>query len=209
MEPANANILIVDDEVGITELYGEVLEQSGYICHTASGGEAALEILAANRIELALLDIAMPGMDGLTLFNHMLERHSDSAVIFITAMDVLNVAVGNLKQGAYDYLVKPVSLERLRQCVSEVLGRRKTMLEQKQKLGLFDQKGRELTALNGLFQRHLDERFAVVDAYEAVMEGLSRIGQEIDSLHEFAKSLPLREGRLGDEVEADVREAPR
>ena len=68
MRTTNAHILIVDDEEGLVETFREALEVSGYSCYTALGGEAALDVLAAESIDLALVDIMMPGMSGLTLF---------------------------------------------------------------------------------------------------------------------------------------------
>ena len=123
-------ILVVDDEEGIRELFKERLQQQGYVCHTAPSGHAALEILATESIDLALVDIMMPGMTGLSLAQHLRELHRDVAVIFVTAVDSLNVAMDHIKSEGYDYMVKPVPKKRLLESVEEALRRHTTMVEE-------------------------------------------------------------------------------
>ena len=128
MQNAQAQILIVDDEEGIRDLLRENLEEQGYLCYTAASGESALGILAAHSVDLALVDMMMPGMTGISLFGHMTDRFPDTAVIFDTAVDDLSLAVRQLKKGAYDYMVKPVSRKRLLHSVEEALSKRRTRL---------------------------------------------------------------------------------
>lgn len=124
MQEAKTHVLVVDDELDIRELFSESLEEEGYACSTAASGKEALQILDAQEVDIAVLDIIMPGMSGLTLFEHVKDRHPDVAVIFVTAMDDVDIAVQNLKHGAYDYILKPVTLRRLKEAVGEVLDRR-------------------------------------------------------------------------------------
>ena len=164
------HILVVDDEEGVRELFKLNLVDVGYACHAASSGEAALEVLDTKPVEMALVDIMMPRMTGLSLFQHIRERYPDVAVVFITAVDDLNLAVKNLKDGAYDYLVKPVTRARLQQVVEETLDRRRAVLEERQHHGLLEEqtviqteeleaKARELGALNRMIQSELTQRF--------------------------------------------------
>ena len=139
MRPTNAHVLIVDDEEGLADTYKEALEASGYSCLTALGGEAALEVLATEAIDLALVDIMMPGMSGLTLFHHVKELYPDVATIFVTAVDDHRAVVDNLKEGAFDYLVKPVTLRQLRQSVQEALRKRRGLLAEKEQRRLLEQ----------------------------------------------------------------------
>ena len=129
MNPAKTHILVVDDEDELRELFREHLEKAGYACDTASSGKRALEVLTAKPIDLVLVDIMMPRMSGLTLFERIREDSLDVAVIFVSAMDDVEIAVGNVKHGAYDYLVKPVTLRRLREAVEEALDRRRSVLD--------------------------------------------------------------------------------
>ena len=130
LKRAKSRILIVDDEEEIRGLFKETLEESGYTCFSASGGNAALQALAAEEVEVVVTDIMMPGMSGLTLFEHIQERYPDIAVIFVTAMDDVSLAVQKLKAGAYSYLVKPVTLRRLKQEVREALDKRSATIHE-------------------------------------------------------------------------------
>ena len=169
MQHAGASILVVDDEDGLRELFKERLEARGYVCHTAPNGYAALKVLAAEPIDLALVDIMMPGMTGLTLFQHVRERYADVAVILLTAVDDTDIAVKHLTHGAYDYIVKPVTRERLRQAVEGALDKRRAMVEGQQRLRLLEEqtarqgrelkaKTREISALNRASQFDLSKR---------------------------------------------------
>ena len=123
-----SHILIVDDEEEIRRLFHESLEDSGHACISSPGGSSALEVLATEQIDLVVVDITMPGMSGLTLFEHIKESYPDVAVIFVTAMDDISLAVQSLKDGAYGYLAKPVTLKRLNQEVNEALEKRSATL---------------------------------------------------------------------------------
>ena len=191
-----ARILIVDDEEGIREMFKEILEECGYDCRTAPNGEAALEVLASSAFDLLLLDVLMPRMDGITCFGQIRERYPEVAVVFVTAMDDVTVAVRNVREGAYDYLVKPMTAERLEQVVGDVLARRNILLEEKQQkihaeeeqTQQLDQGGRELWALNQLFRQRLSRYFEVVEAYQGVLDGLGKLEQDINTKYGLAPS---------------------
>ena len=127
MKTLRTHILVVDDEEEIRDLYKDSLEESGHVCHGAASGNAALELLETEVMDLVLLDITMPGMSGLTLFQHVKELHPDVGVIFVTAMDDVSIAINYLKNGACDYLVKPVPLKRSKRAVEDALDNRKTV----------------------------------------------------------------------------------
>ncbi|MDA0264422.1 MAG: response regulator [Chloroflexi bacterium] len=122
-------ILIVDDEQGLRELLQENLEDAGYICFAASNGRTALDIMSAESIDLAIVDVMMPEMSGLELFQLMREKYPWVAVVFVTAVDQMDVAVSQVKNGAMNYLVKPVSKTRLIDAVSEALNQQSEFLE--------------------------------------------------------------------------------
>lgn len=175
MYSSNRRVLVVDDEDGIRDLLKERLEEDGYTCHTASSGDAALEVLDAEPVDVALLDVIMPGMTGLSLFKQMKEHYPKVAVVFVTAMDDLSIAVDHLKNGAYDYVVKPVTRKRLSQAVDEALRKSKASLEGEehrilleeqadQQAKELDAKVRELSSLNRVFQAELSEKFTTEEA---------------------------------------------
>ena len=141
MEDLGTHILIVDDESEIRDIFSERLEAMGYVCFAAPNGEAALQVMATERVDLALVDLRMPGMSGQVLFEHMVAQYRDIAVIFVTAMDDVDIAVRNLKLGAHDYLVKPVPLRRLRKAIEEALHSRKTERSRKRSCWLWTGSG--------------------------------------------------------------------
>lgn len=201
MQPGTARIMVVDDEPGVRQLLAETLSELGHVCLTASSGLEALDLLRAEQVDLILMDIVMPGMSGLTLFKRVRERYPDTAVIFATAMSDLEVAVEYLKQGAYDYLTKPITLKGLRQAIDDALRKRRLVLEEGRQDTATDsdlgrqlgQREREITALNRLFQELISDRLAVVNTYREVLEGLQKLAQDATALAEFAGSKPIPE----------------
>ena len=111
-------ILVVDDEEDLREFHRENLEGAGFVCSTASSGQAALAGLAAEEIDLAVVDVMMPDMSGLDLFTEVKEKFPRTAVLFVSAEDRIDVAVAQIKGGALDYLVKPVDKAKLIEAVN-------------------------------------------------------------------------------------------
>ena len=166
--PNNArHILIVDDEQDIRRLLKARLEGKGYVCHTADSAEAAIEVLNAEPVDLMLIDIIMPDMTGLTLFKYIRELFPDTAIIFVTSVDDMNVAFDCVKEGAYDYIVKDKIPYRLVQAVGQALERRDASREIDRHLSHLEelvdnqavalrQKFQEIAALNQLFRDKIE-----------------------------------------------------
>ena len=100
-------ILVVDDEQNLRTLIEALLESAGYGVILASGGEAALAHAAAAEPDLAIVDLRMPGMDGLTLLEHLLRLHPELPVLMLTAHGTVAHAVEAMQKGAYDFVTKP------------------------------------------------------------------------------------------------------
>ncbi|NNM05502.1 MAG: sigma-54-dependent Fis family transcriptional regulator [Gemmatimonadetes bacterium] len=111
-------ILVVDDDASIRETFEIHLERRGYQVRSAETGENALNQLEAFGPSLVITDVRMPGMDGLELLRRVREG-SDADVIVITAHESMESAVGAMKAGAYDYLVKPLDLKKIDHLVSQ------------------------------------------------------------------------------------------
>ncbi len=106
-------VMIVDDELAMRESLAGWLEKEGYQAACAASGPEALERLAREEYDLLLVDIKMPGMDGLELLQKVRERHPQVLVVMITAYGSIESAVQAMKQGAQDYLLKPFEPEGL------------------------------------------------------------------------------------------------
>ena len=124
MDSERAEILIVDDEPAVTALFKVVLEEAGHVCHTANSGKSALAVLFSKRVDLVLLDILMPDMTALSLFQNIKAKFPRLPVIIISALADLETAVDFLKDGAFDYLAKPLTNAELRKSVEEALKKR-------------------------------------------------------------------------------------
>jgi two-component system phosphate regulon response regulator OmpR len=118
-----ATILIVDDEDGVREVLEEYFASHGYAAVCAESADAAKTIAAARPIDLALVDIHMPGEDGLALARHFRERYAKLAIIMLTSASTVVDRVVGLEVGADDYVPKPFDPRELMARVKSVLRR--------------------------------------------------------------------------------------
>ena len=105
-------ILIVDDEPGVRAALGGVLRDEGYEVDTVESGEACLERVVATTYDVILLDVWMPGIDGLETLQRLRERHVDAEVVVISGHGNVESAVRAIKLGAFDFVEKPLSLDK-------------------------------------------------------------------------------------------------
>jgi len=124
-----ARILIVDDEVVVREILARKLESLGYICECCDNGRTALDLLSNRRFDLALAGILVPEIGGVAFLKEAMRICPDVAVILVTSVIDIEVAVDALKDGAYDYITKPFSLEEMVISVSRALEKRRLLLE--------------------------------------------------------------------------------
>jgi two-component system alkaline phosphatase synthesis response regulator PhoP len=120
-----AKILVVDDEPSITKLVGAYLKQEGYEVHTAADGDAGLKAARAFKPDLIILDVMLPGIDGIEVLTR-LRRESDVYVILLTARTEETDKIVGLTVGADDYVTKPFSPRELVARVKAALRRIET-----------------------------------------------------------------------------------
>ena len=113
-------ILIVDDEVEITEILADLLSED-YECLRAGSAEQALAELRQNQFQLVISDITMPGMTGLEMIPHAKQLSPDTVVVMISGMQTVESAIGALRLGAFDYLMKPFDLRQVEAVVKRAL----------------------------------------------------------------------------------------
>jgi two-component system OmpR family response regulator len=116
-------VLVVDDEDNVTHLVSSALRFDGFETITADNGTSALVAVAENDPDLIVLDVMMPGLDGLGVLHNLRSAGSQVPVIFLTARDAATDRIGGLRAGADDYVVKPFSIEELLARVHAVLRR--------------------------------------------------------------------------------------
>jgi DNA-binding NtrC family response regulator len=123
------NILVVDDEKNIREGLGKVLEIDGYKVLLASDGRQAIEVLQHGDIDLVITDLKMPNLSGDELLRWTAGEFATLPVIVLTGHGTIENAVQAMKEGAYDYLTKPVNMDRLSLLVQRALSNRELMRE--------------------------------------------------------------------------------
>jgi DNA-binding NtrC family response regulator len=119
----NKTILIVDDEKDLCTILSDSLSRDRYRVVTAFNGKMGLQLVKKEKPDLILLDIKMPGMDGIEVLRKIKKMKKEIVVIMFTAYGTLETARKAMKLGAYDYVTKPVDLFLLKSLVKEVLGK--------------------------------------------------------------------------------------
>jgi putative nucleotidyltransferase with HDIG domain len=123
-------ILVVDDEEPIREIVASMLGTAGYACKQAASGMEALAVLTSGEeFELMLSDLMMADLDGIGLLERTKERYPDMPVVMVTAVHDISVALAAIRNGAYDYLLKPFEREQLLNTVSRALENRRLKVE--------------------------------------------------------------------------------
>ena len=121
-----ANVLLVDDEAEFVETFSERLELRDLEISKAFNGEEALQILETNRtIELVILDVKMPGMDGIETLAEIKKRYPLVEVIMLSGHADVESAIDGMKQGAFDYLMKPCDIDQMIAKVTEAAAKKR------------------------------------------------------------------------------------
>jgi DNA-binding NtrC family response regulator len=125
------NVLLVDDEKDFVEMLSLRLQETGERVTPAYNGKECLETLEKKNIDVVILDIKMPGMDGIETLREIKRKHPLVEVIMLTGHGTTETAVQGMKLGAYDYLLKPADFEDL---ASKLEGARKRKDEQEERI---------------------------------------------------------------------------
>ena len=132
------SILIVDDEKSIRESLTGILQDEGFMPYSVESGEAAIEKIIEEKPDLILLDIWMPGMDGMETLTRVRDIHPEQLVVMMSGHGTIETAVKATKLGAYDFIEKPLSIEKVLLCIQNAV-----------KVGQLVEENRELKARIG------------------------------------------------------------
>ena len=121
---SNISVLIIDDEVDMCEMLSHVLNQAGFITYAAHDGNTGLEIFNKELPSVVILDLRMPGMNGMDVLKQIKHTGSETPVIIITAHGQIQSAVEAIKHGAYNYFNKPFNNEEVVLTVEKALEER-------------------------------------------------------------------------------------
>ncbi|MCK5198641.1 MAG: sigma-54-dependent Fis family transcriptional regulator, partial [Spirochaetales bacterium] len=128
----NFNVLVVDDEKNIREGLGRSLEMDGYNILLAGNGKEGLELINASEIDLVISDLKMPEMSGEELLKKIAASNPTVPVIILTGHGTIESAVNAMRDGAFDFLTKPVNLDRLSLLVKRALSSRQLVLKHRE-----------------------------------------------------------------------------
>ncbi len=116
-----AKLLVVDDEINIIKTLGSILQDEDHIVYSCRTGEEAMEFLRMNDVDLAILDVWLPDVDGIDLLERIKGMYPDVAVVMISGHGSIDIAVKSTKLGAYDFIQKPLAMERIITSVNNAL----------------------------------------------------------------------------------------
>jgi response regulator RpfG family c-di-GMP phosphodiesterase len=167
--PESPYCLIVDDEPLLRQVLAHLMRNDGFTCLEAANGDEAIAVLERHAVTLVMSDLRMPKLDGVGLLRQIRGRWPDSAVVMITAVADVEVAVSCLAMGAMDYLTKPFHLEEVRARVAQALEKRRLVLENRgYQQGLQEKVAVQARRLEELFLasvQSLAEALEVTDPY--------------------------------------------
>ncbi len=183
-------VLIVDDEAPIRDSLSGILSDEGFVALTAENGEEGLATVAQERVDLVLLDIWMPGMDGMEVLEKIKEQTPELPVIMISGHGTIETAVQATKKGAYDFIEKPPSYDKIVLSIKNAIHLARL---ERENLILREQAGsqQELTGNTPAMVelRELVERVAPTDAW-VLIRGEHGTGKELvaQTIHRYSNS---------------------
>ena len=194
MSESPKTCLVVDDEASLRDVLCRVLEKSGYECITAASGIEALEMLEKHEVPVVFSDIRMPEMDGVKLLRQIRERWPEIAVVVVTAVTEVEVAVACLRMGALDYITKPFQLEEVQARLEQALDKRRLIRE------------------NRMYQEHLQDLVATQARRieEVFLEGVQALVEALEARDAYtrghSKRVSAYSGRIATELGMSAEE---
>jgi DNA-binding response OmpR family regulator len=188
-------ILVVDDELAMRASLQEILELEGFQVSQAESGEEALQILGDGTVDLMLLDLKMKGMDGLETIEGAKQLSPETVIIMLTAHGTLESAIGAMRHGAFDYLLKPAAVGDIIASVQRGLAHRAQMLRQRDLVGLMQRAITELQPAPAPAGKNVERHLKLRDIDLDLQRHLAVVrGQVLDlTLTEFKMLVYLME----------------
>src|SRR5688500_18153994 len=122
-------VLVVDDEKFIRDIIADFLGMEGYVVRTADDGSSAIAELSRARYDMVISDLKMPRMGGLELLKEVARTHPETLTVIMTGFGTVETAIDAMKQGAYDYILKPFKVEEIVHIVQRGLEKRRLAAE--------------------------------------------------------------------------------
>ena len=187
---AAPNVLVVDDEETVTITLQGILELDGYNVTATTSGEIALELMRTRPFELVLTDLRMEGVNGFDLLHELQKLAPDAAAIVLTGYGSLDTAVQALREGAYDYLVKPCDVLELRTTVARGLERAQLASQLRQRVRELELANETNRVLNLELEARVEQATAALrQEMHARAEFMSTVSHDLKSPLTFVKGM--------------------
>src|SRR5579859_236237 len=180
---ASGKILIVDDEESVLLTVQAILEMDGYSVATSQHGSEAVQLLRADQFDLVLSDLRLDDLDGLSILGEIRKTSPDTVTVLMTGYASLESAVKALREGAYDYLIKPCDVEELRATVARGMERRQLTLLLKARVRDLERANETIRTMNAELQHRVE---AATASLQQRLDELARAKDEIAALYRDA-----------------------
>jgi DNA-binding NtrC family response regulator len=189
-------ILVIDDERGMCELLSDSLAKDGYVVHTADNPHEGLVTVKNTQVDVVMLDLVMPEMDGIDVLKEIRTAQPTTNVVIMTAYGTVDTAVEAMKLGAYDYITKPFKMSKVKRLIERILERERlvheniTLRRQLSRNAPFENIVGTSSAMQELFR--IVEKVAVTDC-NVLIQAESGTGKELvaRAIHEHS---PRKDG---------------
>lgn len=191
-------VLVVDDEESVVTTMQAILELDGYEVDVATTGQEALRRLGEKDYDLALTDLRLPDLSGTQILAEIRRDRPDTVTVLLTGFASLESAVLALREGAYDYLVKPCAVDELRATVRRGLERRALTLALRERMKELEEANRTIAELNADLQRRVDVATAELQRNVEQLKELDRLKSQFMSIasHELKTPITAMSGFL-------------
>ncbi len=181
---ATGNLLVVDDEESVAVTMGAILEMDGYRVAVSTSGADAMEKLHEDEFDLVLTDLRLDDADGLSIVSEVCRVQPEAVSIILTGYASLESAIKALREGAYDYLIKPCDVDELRAVVARGIERRQLGVQLKLRMAELEEANATIHRMNRELQDRIDA--ATAELQQRMLE-LARANDEIAGLYRQAQ----------------------
>jgi signal transduction histidine kinase len=178
----SGRLLVVDDEENVAVTIGAILEMDGYSVAISTSGQDALRMLQQEVFDLVLTDLRLDDADGLAVVSEVCRVQPDTVSIILTGFASLESAINALREGAYDYLIKPCDVDELRAVVARGIERRQLGMQLKARLADLETANRTIHTLNRDLQHRVDQATAELQQLYRDAQAHVQQLQELDRL---------------------------
>src|SRR5205823_11875935 len=182
---SSGSLLVVDDEESVAVTMGAILEMDGYRVSISTSGTDALRKLREVDFDLVLTDLRLDDVDGLSIVGEVCRVQPDTVSIILTGYASLESAIKALREGAYDYLIKPCDVDELKAVVARGIERRQLGIQLKARLADLEEANATIGNLNRDLERRIDEATAEL---QQRMNDLAEANDEIANLYRNAQA---------------------